>query len=577
MSNSIPASAIVAVNPSVLSAGGSALDLNGLFLTTNTRVPIGQVLSFASAANVASYFGAVSNEASSAAVYFSGFTGSNVKPGAMLFSQYPTSAVAAYIRGGNISSLSLTALQAISGSLDITVDGYARTASSVNLSAASSFSSAASIIQTALTASEPTEATCTSGTISGTTLTVAGTITGVFAVGQTITGTNVTAGSIITALGTGTGGAGTYILNQSSTVGSGETITASATALTVTYDSVSGAFVITSGITGTASTVAYATGTISATLLLTSATGAVLSQGAVATTPNAAMNAIAAITQNWATFSTLFDPDNGSGNAQKLLFAEWTSQQNDRYAYFAWDTDITPTESTDAASSLGQLLIAGNYSGTAPIYEPSNLYLASFLSGAIASIDFTETNGRATMAFKSQSGIAASVTNQTVASNLIANGYNFYGNYATANDQFVFFYPGSISGPFEWIDSYVNQIWLNNAFQLALMTLLTNTKSVPYNQAGYTLISQAMTDPINAAVNFGMIASGVTLSAAQIAEVNTAAGVPIATTLQTRGWYLQVLDPGAIVRGGRGTPAISFWYVDGGSVQQISLASIEVQ
>jgi len=58
-------------------------------------------------------------------------------------------------------------------------------------------------------------------TISGTTLTVGGTVTGTpFKVGQTISGSGVTAGTYITALGTGTGGAGTYTVSVSQTVGS---------------------------------------------------------------------------------------------------------------------------------------------------------------------------------------------------------------------------------------------------------------------------------------------------------------------------------------------------------------------
>jgi hypothetical protein len=64
-------------------------------------------------------------------------------------------------------------------------------------------------------------------TISGTygLFTAGGTITGTFGVGQTLTGTGVTAASYITALGTGTGGAGTYIVNLTQTASSG-TITA---------------------------------------------------------------------------------------------------------------------------------------------------------------------------------------------------------------------------------------------------------------------------------------------------------------------------------------------------------------
>jgi hypothetical protein len=63
-------------------------------------------------------------------------------------------------------------------------------------------------------------ATCSfTGVISATTLT-ASAVTGTIAVGQLITGTGVTAGTTIVALGTGTGGAGTYIVSASQTVGS---------------------------------------------------------------------------------------------------------------------------------------------------------------------------------------------------------------------------------------------------------------------------------------------------------------------------------------------------------------------
>lgn len=58
----------------------------------------------------------------------------------------------------------------------------------------------------------------TASTISGTTLTVGGTITGKFIVGQKLTGTNVVAGTYITALGTGSGGAGTYTVSISQSV-----------------------------------------------------------------------------------------------------------------------------------------------------------------------------------------------------------------------------------------------------------------------------------------------------------------------------------------------------------------------
>ena len=59
------------------------------------------------------------------------------------------------------------------------------------------------------------------GSISGTVLTVTAVASGTLAVGQTIFGTGVTGDTVITALGTGSGGVGTYNINNSQTVSSG--------------------------------------------------------------------------------------------------------------------------------------------------------------------------------------------------------------------------------------------------------------------------------------------------------------------------------------------------------------------
>jgi hypothetical protein len=61
-------------------------------------------------------------------------------------------------------------------------------------------------------------------TSSGKTLTVSAVASGVIYVGQTIQGAGMAAGTIITALGTGTGGTGTYTLSQANTVSSGVTM-----------------------------------------------------------------------------------------------------------------------------------------------------------------------------------------------------------------------------------------------------------------------------------------------------------------------------------------------------------------
>jgi hypothetical protein len=571
----VPASAVVSVNPSVIAAGGSALDLNGLLLTTSTRVPIGTVTTLASQSNVAGFFGPASQEAALATTYFLGFDNSNIKPGAMLFAQYPTAPVGAWLRGAPLG-LSLTQLQAITpGVLTVTIDGTPHTSSTINLSAASSFSAAAEIASLALAVTGPTTASFT-GSIAGTVMTVTAVGVGsVLAVGQEVRGGGVQAGTQIVSFGSGTGGTGTYNVSLSQTIASA-TLTSNLPA--ISYDSVTNAFLVSSPTTGVSSTISYASGAMAAPLALTAATGATLSQGSAAATPTPFMTNIANIAQNWASFSTTFDPDGGSTSTQKQLFAAWTNGTNDRYVYVAWDTDVSPTTSNNATGSLGNILMASNSSGTFPIYSPTQgPNIAAFVMGVGASIDFSQTDGRKAYKFRRQTGLTADVFNQTVYNNLVANGYNSITAFATANDRFTWLVDGSITGPFDWADSYVDQIWLNNQFQLALMNLLDNVGSIPYNQVGYGLITAALMDPINQGLNFGAFRPGVTLSQAQIAEVNNAAGTKIDNVLSTQGWFLQVRDASPQVRQARGSPPVTFWYMDGQSVQKINLASVEVQ
>jgi hypothetical protein len=493
MTASIPASSIVRVTPGVIGAGGTGLVLSGLILSNSGRVPIGTTATFSSAAAVAKYFGPSSQEALLATKYFASFTGSFTFPAALLFAPYPVAPVAAYLRGGPVSGLTLAQLRLISGVLTVPVDAGTLVSTNIDLSAVNSFSGAATAIGAALAA-------------------------------------------------------------------------------TVTYDAVSGAFVVTSSTIGANSSVGYATGAPAAALGLTAAVGAVTSAGAVAATPVAAMTAIAAYTQNFATFMTAFKPSDDD----MVAFAQWTDSTIDRFAYVQWDSNPALTSSAYASTAWGRIQTLG-YSGIIPYYTPiEGANKAAALMGWIASINFTVKQGRANLAFRSQVGLLESVTDAIVGAQLEANGVNFYGAYATASQPFVFFYPGVVSGPFAWLDSFTNQIWLNNAFQLALMNLLTTAGNLPYNGAGYARVELQMQGPIDDAVAFGAIQAGVPLSASQKAAVNGLAGRNIADTITQRGWYLLVTPASPTVRAARGSPGLTFFYADGQSIQRLNLTSVEI-
>ncbi len=657
--STIPASLFSSVSPSVLGVGGAAVNVIGLLLTTNTRVPIGTVMAFPDPTSVGDFFGDGSDEKHKADIYFAGFDNADALPGSILFAQYNQNAVAAYLRGGDAATaLTIAQLQALSGSLTAVVDGYSHVISSISFAADNSFSAAAAAISAAFT--DPVESSFTasigasftgsqtgtnltttavtglisvgdliagtgvaalttivsqtsgttggagvyvtslSGTASSAACTASSTVLDVtvdtdhaIAVGQTLTGTSVAAGTLITAQISGTaGGVGLYRISGAQQNVASEAMTGVATAPVVTFDSVSGGFVITSGITGVPSTVAFATGTLAAPLLLTSATGATLSQGAAAAVPGTFMDGVVVQTTNWVTFMTMFDPD-ASGSTVKQAFAAWKNAQNNRYAYICWDLDITPTTTLPATTSLGFILTNNGDSGTCLLSgDPAAGWnaamgsdLAAFVCGAAASIDFTETAGRITFAFKSQAGLTAAVVTSAVAVNLggnpqvegsFGNGYNYYGAVGSANTTFVWFQRGLVTGDFRWLDSYINQIWLNNIFQLAGLNLQNNAKSIPYTIAGDALIETAYADPIDAGRNFGAFAPGP-ISKAQAIAVNTSAGAQVSDSLQTQGQYLQVLQAASPARASRTSPPCKFWYLDRGSVQALSLASVALQ
>jgi hypothetical protein len=645
----IPASQIVSVIPSVLPAGGAALDLIALILTQDVRFPIGTIQEFANATDLANYAGPTSQLAALGSIYFNGPDNATKLPGSLLVAQYPKYPVAGYLRGGSVANLTLAALQAINSSLTVPIDGTPVT-QTINLASATSFSNAANIIGNTLGIKGPQQAIITgslaatvmtvtavaygpqqaafTGSLSTTTMTVTAVASGTLAVGQVVVGTGITAGTKIAALGSGAGGVGTYILDQSATTESAESIIAysptvalsvgevvsgtgitpgtyiasfgtgaggvgtynlSASATTesaetitvyapgVTYDPLFTAFVISSGTTGAASTLGYASGAAAISLSLTSALGAVLSAGAAATNPATFMPTITAQTMNWASFMTTWEPS----DAEKEGFATWNNSQRDRFVYAMWDTSAVNIAAGGPSAPVA-FINNGALSGICIIHEDPNVdtvggELAAFVLSWIASLDFSRRNGKQTEAFKHQAGLAPQVFSGTVADYLISYGMNFYGDYTTANEAFIWLYPGTVSGDFLWLDDYVNQIWLNNQLQLALMVLLDTVGSIPYNAAGYALISAAVQDPINQAVNFGAIQAGVPLSIAQAAEVNAAAGIQVDQIITQRGWYFQVVPASPQVRQARQSPSCTLWYCSGGSVQAIVLSSVEVE
>ncbi|WAH52616.1 DUF3383 domain-containing protein [Pseudescherichia vulneris] len=490
----IPLRKDVQINPGVLPAGGSALDLNGLILTDNAYAPVGRAVAFSTKEDVAKYFGSLSAEYGMASIYFSGYDNSTKTPGALLFYRFNLEDAAAWLRSGSMASVTLEQLKAMSGGLTVTVDGTVHNSTPIDLSGATSFAQAADLIESGIGSS-----------------------------------------------------------------------------VNVTFDTTQKAFIITSASSGATSSISYASGTLAAGLKLTAATGANISQGAEVQSVTDAMQGVLDSSQNWALFTTAFAPD----EAQALAFSAWVTGQNYRFGYVPYTMEESALVAGSAETIAFKIIAVNDYANVIPVYGDQGH--AAAVLGYAASLDFDRQEGRVTLKFRSLSGLQASVTTSADYDALIANGYNFYGAYTANKFSTTYWADGTVTGDFKWVDSFCFQIWLNASLAQDAIELFKSNRSIPYNAAGKAIIEASFADTLNQGITFGGIRTGIDLSSSQISEIQNAVGSDVSPALVAKGYYLYIADGTPTQRQERTSPSMTLWYCDGGSVQKITLASIEVQ
>lgn len=342
-------------------------------------------------------------------------------------------------------------------------------------------------------------------------------------------------------------------------------------AVTVRWDSIQKAFTITSATTGQGSTITAATGELATSLRFTAASGAVVSQGAAAAVVSDMFTGILSKIQDWAGFTTSFT----ATQDQHLALAAWVSARNKRFFYVAHDSAENATVAGSTENLAYQLLSVYAYGETVPVYGYQT-HAASVL-GYAAALDFSRNEGRVPLKFRSLDGLLHQVNDSDVYDALIANGYNFYGAYSSNNYSTQYWADGTITGAYKWLDAFLFQIWLNaNLMQNAIQIFQSN-RSIPYNTRLKAIVEASFADTIEQGKAFGGIRTGITLSGAQQLEIQNAVGTDVTAPLLSKGWYLYIKDPTPTQRSTRTSPAMTFYYCDGGSLQKLDLSSIEVE
>ena len=326
--------------------------------------------------------------------------------------------------------------------------------------------------------------------------------------------------------------------------------------LTVEYNGVLNFFQISNGVTGSISSMGFATATPLATLLgWTNASGAYLSQGTGVMTPAQNMSFLQDYLLD--TFN-IWAVDNlgDETEATNLAIAEWVSTVGaNTYAFLAWDNEVALTLANDTTSLQYQITQLG-YVNTAVVYN-SPIYCALIASAFAASVDAFGNYVGITACFKSQAGLPYSVDTTAVAQAMIAKGVNFYGNYSLATAGYSFLQPGAISGSYLFIDNLAAAVWIGRNVQLNLFNLLTTVGQVSNDTQGYGEIDGQINNVMALAIPNKLVVVGQSFSQSTANQILTKYGVPI-STITNNGYAIAQTPSSEAQRAARTTPP---WYL----------------
>ncbi len=528
---SIPLTQIINVTPRVLSSGVKGLNFNGLFLTKSNLVPTNTLLNFGNAAEVGEYFGYEAPEYKAAMSYFNGYLNSFSKPKGCFFFRHVHKDVAAFVRGAPTDAAALLTelVKVKAGSLNLLLGPEPLTLNGLDFSTSKSLSECATVLQDAIN------------------------------------------------------DAG---LDNDSDVWA---------KAKVRFSSQANAFVITAGVVGNEVTVDYATGQLADLLGMSKEAKGILSRGAYERTYTETMDKAYSLTGNFATYATIEEISTIS-DAEEL--AAWANNKYNEGALFlyVWHTSDISLNSDDSATqqstvgyatvgdavvvnagagrAIAERFIKDAPEGVAGIYGDSRY--PAFIMGAIASIDWNLPNATITLAFKSQAGLPANVTDEETYRKLTALNLTFLGDFAARNDNFRFTVNATVFGSYKYIDTYINAAWLVDKLQTKIADNFTNTSRVGYDEAGLALISAFCKGVFEMAVLNGVITKGLALSPAQKEILKQEAGKDISTDLTNNGYHLQVLEANDDTRAQRTSPPCRLWYTYSGAVHSLNIAATAV-
>lgn len=293
-------------------------------------------------------------------------------------------------------------------------------------------------------------------------------------------------------------------------------------------------FVFTGGETGAAK-IEAATGNLAPLLGWDSASLPVLSDGAAAEEPEAAMARVSDISNNFATFDFLCDSTGADQltAAQKGAVADWANAKNVVYCYLAGATSLNASDiyaQTNGKEGCGLTLNAnaGDYTQFIPM-------------AVLAATDYTRPGAAQNLMFQQASGVVPTVLTAAHADYYDAMGINYYGETQSAGQKLAFYQRGTLQGETSDMGVFFNEIWLKDAFVAALFNLLLAVPQIPAGRKGEDMVRGVMLEWIELAITNGTILPLKELTVAQKAVIDGLTGVKDSwQSVYVNGWWLDV-------------------------------------
>jgi len=542
----IPISQYVLITSAV--GGGanvSTRNLGGLVVTGNPLCPSGTIVNFASALAVGNFFGTASEEYARAEFYFSYISKNGTQANQISFWYWNGDQNTGSLIYGLPASYAVSQFTGITtGDFTLTLGGYTDHVTGISFSAAGSLASVAADMQTAIRAVTAGSTAWTSATVTYNALTsqfnlVSGAIgTDVITVAA---GTNE---DVAGPLGWLTGAIlsnGTNAQAVSDNLNSLIQISNNFGSLCYEYGNIPRAVVtadfytpgimsvsaVTSGQLAIGDILA-GTGLPTGTKIVGLGTGTTgtgtYSVNTVSTFTLGAISIAASLPiqlseiESAATWNNSLSPNN------QFLFSVATSTANAS----AWAAALATTGGVCATLLSPQ-------SGAYPEMEPMAIEAAT---------DYTARNAVQNYMFQ-QFNDTASVTTSAQAAIYDALLVNYYGVTETAGQNLSFYQPGVMFGlatqPSD-IGVYVNELWLKDAIQASIMTLLLSVAQVPANSTGQAMLTAQILSIVQQALFNGTISVGKTLTSTQKLYITQATGSATAwQQVQTSGYWLNVV------------------------------------